>query len=119
MEKWFDYKSSPFKLFSKIKLNNKIPEITDLINISTLFNLNIHGDDLYDELGRFSSVCSTFINDSSLSSAEKWCTFFKGCEDVQNFKLLYKQSLQFHVTTVTLNEFLVLWVVYGHKKEIV
>jgi hypothetical protein len=88
LEKWFDYKSSPFKLFSSINLKNKLPEITDLIAISELFNLNIDGDKLYNELNRLNSVSSVLVTENSLNSTEIWCKFFKCCDDSLKLQII-------------------------------
>jgi len=48
LDKWFNFESSPFKLFTCLKLN-KIPSIIELLNLAKCIRVQVDENELYDE----------------------------------------------------------------------
>jgi hypothetical protein len=72
----FDFEKSIFKEFSAINLENDL-NYESLIIISKSLNININGDQLFDECCNSNSILSKFSSeDRNLKSSEKWCKLF-------------------------------------------
>lgn len=91
LEKWFNFESSPFKLFTCLKLHNKIPSIMELSILAKCIGIQVNENELYDEINLLKLMPDNVLNNCELTSSEKWIKFFQmSSVEVPNLKSIVR-----------------------------
>lgn len=87
-EKHFDLYESPFKLFSKLNLDEEL-RYEDLISVSNLLNINVDKDLLFDEIQSF-NLCLNQLSsdDKKLDNIAKYCKILSNIELLHMTKII-------------------------------
>lgn len=90
LEKWYNFKDSPFQYFSNL-CPSKLDSFQDIIKITEILNLQVDGDQLYEEYIILKTV-APYI-DKNLSIDQKWTEIFKKCNFTTNNLLKIVQAV--------------------------
>ena len=75
LEKWFDFDNSPYRHFSVLSLDAKVPTLDEIIELWMMspWKSELPPDALHDEL---SALDTMFTSIQGTTALDKWCFFF-------------------------------------------